>query len=302
MAGFGAIYTPVVILVVVIFVAGRIEENVTSEEGVEITETATNTDWTAILVTSAVLAFVAMALAWWWAGRAVRPVAKAIDIQEQLIEEASHELRTPLSVLSTNAEVLLDHPEPTLDIYRAGLQRSQAAAARMTETIEALLVDARGRARTVDARPTDLTALVASVVDGLQPLAATDRVTVTAIDTKPVLAPIDRSSVERAISNLVTNAIRHSPPGSVVSTAVEQRDGHAAIVVADQGPGIAPELADQVFERYWRDGDPGDGSGIGLAIVRQVARAHGGDATVNSNGDESYGANPGTRFTVTLKT
>lgn len=295
-AGFAAIYTPVVLLVSVIFVSGRIEESVDDRGQIEVVESSANTEWPAILITSAVLAVLAVALAWWWAGRAVRPVQRAIEIQEQLIEETSHELRTPLSVLSTNAEVLLSHPQPTVEVYRRGLERSRSAASRMTETIDSLLVDARGRARTIDQQPTDVARLAKSAVEGLRPLAAAEAVTLTGPSGGATRARINGPSVERAISNLITNAIEHAPEGSVVSVDAVLDGAMAVVSVTDQGPGISAEDQARIFERYW-SGETGEGTGIGLAIVKQVAIAHGGDVRVVSpaNGDG------GTEFRLSLR-
>jgi len=84
-----------------------------------------------VLATAVLLLPVAAVSSWLWSGRAVRPVARSLTLQRHLIEETSHELRTPLSILTTNAEVLLADPAPTLDGYRRGLERSAEVAARM---------------------------------------------------------------------------------------------------------------------------------------------------------------------------
>lgn len=259
--------------------------------------------WIIVVITIGFAPFAA-AFAWWWSGRAVRPVAEAMALQERLMEETSHELRTPLAVLSNNAQVLLGHPEPTIEVYRQGLERSEAVAQRMSETLDALLVDARGRARTVDRVPTDVVSLARSVVGALADLASTNGVTLDLTQQRTVEARVDSSSVERAITNLVTNAIQHSPPESTVQLDVRRVGDRVEVVVTDRGPGIDPQDQAEIFERYWQagaggaDGErrAGVGSGIGLAIVRQVAIAHGGSITVESPVDDE----PGARFTLRL--
>ncbi|MGI9615260.1 MAG: histidine kinase dimerization/phospho-acceptor domain-containing protein, partial [Acidimicrobiales bacterium] len=150
--GFMAMYAPVVILLLVLATTGiAVSEeinDVDTANGVTETTTTSTLDWPALLATAVVLALATAWLAWWLAGRALRPVQDAAALQDELVEELSHELRTPLAVLSTNADVLLDHPEPTLSLYRTGLERSRAAARRMSTTIDELLVDARSRTRT----------------------------------------------------------------------------------------------------------------------------------------------------------
>ncbi len=293
--GFAAIYVPVLIL----FVAAlALSENVTVDvidgSQAEVRETGSQLDRLLPLVLVS-LAPVAAVLSWWWSGRAVRPVAEAAVVQQQLIEEASHELRTPLSILSTNADVLLSHPEPTAALYRQGVARSGQVAQRMADTIQALLVDARGRARTIDRRPTDLVALARRVADGVAPLAQTRRVVVRLRAPTTIRARVDRPSVERAVTNLLTNAVRHGPTGSLVDLEVASAPEAVAIVVTDRGPGIGPEEQAMIFQRYWQAGE-GDGAGLGLPIVRHVAQAHGGAVTVESPVSDGRG----TRFRLTL--
>ncbi len=262
-----------------------------------------------VLATAVLLLPAAAASSWWWSGRAVRPVARSLTLQRHLIEETSHELRTPLSILTTNAEILLADPEPTLDGYRRGLERSADVADRMGRVIETLLVDARGRTRVIDRRPVDLVRLVRSAVDTLAPVAADAGITLQVVADGAVRAKVDPSTVERAVSNLVANGVRHGPTGSIVVVEVTSIDGDVVeISVTDQGSGIAPEDQAAIFERYWRgqpsDGDDrgdqpdgaGDGSGLGLAIVRQVAVAHGGSVGVESPVADGRG----TRLRLTL--
>ncbi len=135
---------------------------------------------------------------------------RAASDQRLLIEETSHELRTPISVLTTNADVLLADPNPTIELYRDGLERSRAAAARLQASIEELLVAARGRARTIDRRPADLMAIAGSVVDEARALTAPRPNMLTLTGPATAECSIDEPTVRRALSNLVDNAIRYA--------------------------------------------------------------------------------------------
>ncbi len=147
----------------------------------------------------------------------------AEQTQRHLIEEASHELRVPLSVLMTNADVLLDHPAPTMEIYRQGLERSRAAADRLTRAIDELLVDARGRARTLSRRPTDLVTVVLAAGGGC-PCPRRGAASSSHSRSPPaVVGRVDEPSVRRAVSNLIDNAIRHAPAESTVDVRIEGR-------------------------------------------------------------------------------
>lgn len=300
LAGFGAVYTPVVLLLSAGLATRRFEEEtISTDVTTTVVDVTTETQWPLVLLTAAALAPVALALAWWWSGRAIRPIGRALEIQQHMMEEASHELRTPLSVLTTNADVLLDHPEPSMELYREGLARSRRAALGMTATVEALLVDARGRARTIERRPLELSRLVDDVLGEVQPLAGESGITLSRSSAAPVRARVDGPTVERAIANLVVNAIEHGPAESTVDVRVDEDGDYVVITVTDEGPGIDPEVAARVFDRYWRsttDADGGgphptdQGAGIGLAVVRQVAGAHGGDVSATGRSDGRSGA------------
>lgn len=201
---------------------------------------------------------------------------RSAQVQRRLIEETSHELRTPLAVLITGAEVLLRHPDPDLALYREGLERSRNAAERLRDAVGELLVDARGRARVIDRRPTEITALVREVFAETAAFAASRTVHLE-LHGDAAEAPVDGPSVHRAIANLVHNAVKHAPAGTAVAVAVERTATGIAITVSDEGPGIPAAERDQVFERFWR-GDRAPGTGLGLPIARQIAQAHGGEA------------------------
>jgi signal transduction histidine kinase len=341
--GFAAIYAPVLLVFGVDLVT---EEEVTTIAGTDGVATVSTADgrspWT--VATVILLVPVALALAWWWSGRATRPLdrvravadeigetdlggrigldrgpaevvalaasfdamldrlERAATIQRTLIEETSHELRTPLAVLTTTAEVALAHPDPTPEDHRAALERTRAAATRLGAVVDGLLVEARGRAQLIDRRPVDLVAVVGDVVDEAGVLARGRAVAIAVAAPSPVVVPLDDATVRRAVANLVGNAVRHAPPGSTVEVEVTTVDGGAAVAVTDRGPGLDPEAQELAFARFWRaDGPDGPdgaaaGSGLGLPIARQVARAHGGDVTVASPGR----AGRGCTFTLTL--
>lgn len=327
--GFLAIYVPVLLLLGVTVVTER-DVSVTTDD-VEVTEDASTRRSPWVVWTVVALGPGAAVLAWWWAGRAVRPIDRvrtvaediegsdlsrrigldhgptevvalaasfdamldrlehAAETQRQLIDETSHELRTPLSVLATNTDVLLAHPDPTVDVYREGLERSRSAVVRLRTTIEDLLVDARGRARTIDRQPADLMAIVRDVVDDARTLAASAMVDVSFGGPETAVCSLDETTVHRAIANLVDNAVRYAPKGSTVDVRVAVTKSDATVTVIDHGPGIPNDEQEHVFERSWSGRDDADGAGLGLAIAKQIATAHGGDITVTSPGPAGEG-------------
>ncbi len=335
--GFLAIYVPVLLLFGVVVVTE--DETASIVDGVEVTSDATTDRSPWAIWTVVGLGPAAAGLAWWLAGRAVRPIdrvravaedieasdlsrrialeqgptevvalaasfdgmldrlERAAETQRQLIEETSHELRTPLAVLATNADVLLAHPDPTVELYRQGLERSKVAAARLQATIEELLVDARGRARTITRQPADLMAIARGIVQEARVLAAPKTVQLTIAGPPTAVASVDEHAVRRAVANLVDNAIAHAPRDSPVTVEISITESAVRVVVADHGPGIPADLLDHIFDRFWSGRSDSHGTGLGLPIAKQVAMAHGGTLTVASPGSAGDGA----AFTLTLR-
>jgi signal transduction histidine kinase len=194
----------------------------------------------------------------------------------------------------TGAEVLLRHPEPDLDLYREGLERSRNAAERLRDAVGELLVDARGRARVIDRRPTDVTALVREVFAEAAAFAASRSVRLALRGEAAAQAPVDGPSVHRAVANLVHNAVKHAPEGTEVSVEVARSATGIDVTVTDEGPGIPAPERDRIFERFWR-GDRAAGTGLGLPVARQIAQAHGGEVALLDSASGS-----GCRFRLTL--
>ncbi len=200
--------------------------------------------------------------------------------QRQLVADASHELRTPLTSLRTNLE-LLARDAVTDPAERAQLLRDLVAQMERLSELVADLIDL--------ARDEEVPLPVEDV--------RLDEVATTAIDEVHMrypqvrfiseLAPASvrgvRSRIARAVTNLVDNAAKWSPPGGVVEVRVDGSE----VVVRDHGPGISPDDSPHVFDRFWRAASARHlpGSGLGLSIVKQVAETHGGSVTLEHPSD-----------------
>jgi len=204
--------------------------------------------------------------------------------------DASHELKTPLMVLRAGVERGLTHPQTPREIMQ-GLDETLDQINQMTEMVDDLLTLARadeGRAP-LALEETDLRELVADVSETAGMLGEDGKLTVTTqIPDKPVRLPVDRHRIRELLLNLVTNAIKYTPPGGTVGLTLGAGADHATLVVSDSGIGIAPGDLPHIFDRFWR-ADParsrtGDrpGVGLGLAITKWIAEAHGGSITVQS--------------------
>jgi len=218
--------------------------------------------------------------------------------------DASHELRTPLAAIRGYAELALRHPGPVPgDIWHA-LSRVEAESARMSVLVDELLLLAQLDAGRPLARdPVDVTRLAIDVTSDAQAAAPGHRWLLELPD-EPVLVRGDEHRLHQVLANLLSNAAKHTPPGSTVTTSLTTASAGAAdsvtLEVTDDGPGIPPELLPTLFERFVR-GDSArthtatgaTSTGLGLAIVHAVTTAHHGTVTVASR--------PGqTRFTITL--
>jgi two-component system sensor histidine kinase MprB len=205
---------------------------------------------------------------------------KSVSAQRQLVVDASHELRTPLTSLRTNVEVL-EQANGLPDRERSAiLSDLKAQLLELTRLVEDLLELARTGEEQRTPEAVQLDQLVAEAVERARVLARDVRFETTLEPTTVQGVP---RRIERAVSNLLDNAAKWSPPGGRV--LVEVHDGE--VRVRDEGPGIAEADVERVFDRFYRAdharGVPG--SGLGLAIVRDVAEEHGGAVTA-ANGTQ----------------
>ena len=222
----------------------------------------------------------------------VRALARAFNAMSARLEETeqqrrsaladvSHELRTPLTVMQGNLEALLD------DVYPADAAHIEPILAE-TRILERLIDDLRtltlmeAGSLVLHREPTDLGALLNEVAGGhrSQADAAGIGLKVTVADGLPLL-DIDPARIREVISNLLTNALRHTPRDGSIELSAEPAGDGATISVRDTGSGMPPDQLERVFDRFYRSPDS-PGSGLGLPIARSLVEAHGGSVTATS--------------------
>lgn len=219
---------------------------------------------------------------------------ESVARQRQFVADASHELRSPIATVRAELEVAV--LEARDDTTKSSVRQALAATERLQLIATDLLFLARldARAATVG-RPLDL-ALIAEE-EAARRIAA--RVPVTADAGTPVPMHGDQIQLERLLTNLVDNAVRHAATEVRIRARAEEGGRWAVLEVIDDGPGIPPEAVDRIFERFVRLEDDRNrhsgGSGLGLAIAREIARVHGGSLTVEPSGS---GARLVARFPV----
>jgi two-component system, OmpR family, sensor kinase len=211
--------------------------------------------------------------------------------QRQFVADASHELRTPLTSVLANLELLAESLGGEQgEAVRSALRSSQ----RMRRLVADLLLLARTDVgRVVRREPCDLAQIVVEAAGELSPVSADHDIV---LDVHPAIVEAARDELHRLTINLLENALRHTPPGTRIRVGTASADGQATLVVQDDGPGVPPELASTLFERFVRGaGDRGGSFGLGLAIVQAVAESHGGTVAL-----EPTGEGKGARFVVRL--
>src|SRR5256885_360605 len=216
--------------------------------------------------------------------------------------DASHELKTPLTVLRAGVERAITTPNMPQDTL-AALEETLQEIKRMTELVDALLTLARADEGTAPLHraPVDLRTIIEEARETGELLAEQAGVKMdVATPPDPVIVPVDASRIRQLILNLLTNAVKYTPAGGRVRMQLVHADGRVTLTVADTGIGIAPGDLPHIFDRFWRADSARtrtgerSGAGLGLAICKWIAEAHGGQIEVVSRPGR------GTTFTVTL--
>ena len=219
--------------------------------------------------------------------------------QRQFMADASHELRTPVATARTAAAVALQQPHRTEDEYRETLAIIEQQTIRLSRIVDDMFTLARADAGSYPVRrtPMYLDEVVDDVVRAIRVLAGTKRVSIEFTTVRSASFTGDEELVRRLVGNLLDNAIRYAPPDSQVQVAVTQESTGYRVSVTDAGDGIPADMQPHIFERFFRVDaarTPAGGAGLGLALARWIARAHGGDVMLVSSSHE------GTTFAAVL--
>ena len=220
-------------------------------------------------------------------------------LRTEFVSNVSHELRTPLAQIRMFAETLL------LGRVRSEEERTRSLAImdketrRLTHLVENVLLFSRSERGTMQLEPelVELEPLLEEVVESFRPLAESRKTSIS-VSSQAIAVNVDPGATRQIVLNLLDNAVKYGPSGQHVSVSAELVDGWAKIRVEDEGPGIPQADRSRVWERFGRlerdRKSPNAGTGIGLAVVHELARLHDGRAYVES------GENGGARFVIEL--
>jgi len=214
----------------------------------------------------------------------------AFDAQQRFVADASHELRNPLAVIRTNIDVALADDQADADDLRLTATVVRRASERMARLVDDLLLIARRQAPGVRNDLVDLSAVMSEEADEFAAAASRKHVAMELSIRSGLVVSGDRDALKRAVANLLENAVRYARDGGGVGLHSGRERDWAWIAVSDDGPGIDPADQDRVFDRFFRvdksRARSEGGSGLGLSIVRQIARSHGGDVQLRSTPGE----------------
>lgn len=305
-------YLVIILLIVLSFsgflyytITSNLKENVESEvdsnqaQQVVIERTIDNFQHF-LLIADIITLFIAGGLSYVVAGRTLRPIQKALQLQAQFTADASHELRTPLAIMKTSSEVALRDHHVSMEKIKAVLLSNLEEIERMSNLAEDLLLTAR-----MDSEPNitnntllDITALVRRCMAQINSLAQDKKITLTLKkETNTYYVRGNDASLERAIMNVLKNAIDYTMEHGSITITIQKTYTLIHIEITDTGIGISSEDLPYIFDRFYKADaarQHQETNGLGLAITKQIIEQHYGTITAAS------APTKGTTFTIKL--
>lgn len=222
------------------------------------------------------------------ARRALVPIRAAWEKQQQFVADASHELRTPLAVIKSNAELLLRHPEHTVEEETIRITNVVRETSRMSKLVSTLFTLARADANQIElqAAPLMLNEIITQVAEQFEPLAEMKQITLQVEMKDEIELVADKERLHQLFVILLDNALKYTLPQGRINLLCQKQSNTVFIKVADTGCGIDPEDVPKVFDRFFR-GDKvrsrdAGGAGLGLAIAHWIVEKHRGKIWVES--------------------
>jgi two-component system OmpR family sensor kinase len=225
----------------------------------------------------------------------------SLEQQRLFMADASHELRTPVATARTAAAVALQRPHREEEEYRDTLEIVEQQTARLSRIVDDMFLLARADAGNFPIRKTPmyLDEVLDDVVRAARVLSVTRQVDIRLVSEEGAAITGDEEMIKRMIVNILDNAIRYAPAGTAVDVRLQRGGAGYEVAISDHGPGIPEHAQPHIFERFYR-ADPArsrandSGAGLGLALARWIARAHGGDISLLRSSSE------GTTFVMTV--
>lgn len=242
-----------------------------------------------IIFIGQVIGMTAIVLAsYYLARRALVPIRAAWEKQQQFVADASHELRTPLAVIKSNAELLLRHPEHTIELETIRITNVIRETIRMSKLVSTMFTLARADADQVEieAVPVILNDVIRAVAEQFEPLAQMQGISLHVQCSEVIMLTADRERLQQLLVILLDNAIKYTASAGFIQVVCRRQSNMALIEVKDTGRGISPADLPHVFDRFFR-GDKvrprnKGGAGLGLAIAEWIVSKHEGRIWIES--------------------
>lgn len=221
--------------------------------------------------------------------RMAEALQRSESSRRQLLADLAHELRTPLSVIRGNLEALVDGAFPLTPESLAPVYEETLHLGELVEDLRTLTLAETGHFP-LSMEPVELGELAEGVVEAVRPVAAEEGVQI-AVQREPDLWALgDARRIRQVLGNLLSNAIRYSPPGSTITVTALRQGGEIWVSVQDQGPGIPETDLPHIFERFYKaDKSRSEGgTGLGLAIAKEIVQAHGGRIWAENRGGACF--------------
>ncbi|MEG6584751.1 sensor histidine kinase [Dendrosporobacter sp. 1207_IL3150] len=222
------------------------------------------------------------------AKRAMIPIQEAWEKQQQFVSDASHELRSPITGIYSNAELMLRHPDHTVEQESHRVNTIMKESKRMTKLISSLLTLARADANQAELQleTIDISELIEVVVERFKAMEELNNISLTSDIQANIEIMADKDRIHQLLVIILDNAFKYTPAGGTINIACLKQDKQILISVQDSGVGIAPENLPRIFDRFFREDksrsrDSG-GTGLGLAIAKWIVVRHGGRIIVKS--------------------
>ncbi|PYE44395.1 sensor histidine kinase [Paenibacillus barcinonensis] len=222
------------------------------------------------------------------AGRALVPIRSSWDKQQRFVADASHELRTPTAIIRAETELLLQHPDSSIEDQSPHIAAILQESMRMSKLLDDLLTLARTDSNQLQIEHAQVEAdiILVELAEQFQLLATTQDIQITMEIDEPLRLWGDHARIRQLFIIILDNALKYTPEGGQIRISGRIQSGQVDIRIADTGAGIAKEDLPHIFERFYR-GDKArsrleGGTGLGLSIARWIVDAHGGSIRVKS--------------------
>ena len=236
----------------------------------------------------------------WLTAQALSPLAANVNQLQQFTSDAAHELRTPLTIIKGAVQILIDEQTSADNLQKVTLITD--ASHQMNQLVDDLLLltrlDAVGTNAKANWRLVPIDEVIEDLAQEFEVLVLAKEIKLRCHSLPPAKVLGNADHLKSLLSNLISNALRYTPPKGVITLSLYQKTDHILIQVTDTGIGIEKQYLDKIFDRFWRAdrarAHHQSGSGLGLAIAKTIATTHGGHLWVNSE------LGKGSTFTVKL--